>query len=331
MGAQQSSGARAAAPTNGACPASQDTRSSSSCPVPENVRSNAIYNVYNQRIDKPEADLEPGLAPFMDPRNNMPLSANQQPYPGQRILLPIDRVQSTIPKGGTESTWEYPSPQMFYNGASGGGACTVGGHSFFAGNLYLPLANNIEENTALKRKGKDGGISDCQDRDETDLSGVMESVVLTHNSLNEMTWRAIQKWENLHPEKRDEVKLNRFIGRPHDISPLAWIHQMMGGPAPFDRHDWYVLRDGKEVRYVIDFYFDESQAGSAEVCSLCISELNSQGPSLSAAICVQAFTVTERPALDTLENGLDRARMAIYSQCARWGVPCPVTGQGHSN
>ena len=25
-------------------------------------------------------------------------------------------------------------------------------------------------------------------------------------------------------------------------------------PRPFDRHDWIVNRDGKEVRYVIDYY-----------------------------------------------------------------------------
>ncbi len=58
------------------------------------------YNVYNQRID---------------PRNNMPLAANQAPFPGQKALLSTERIQSNIPKGGTESTWVYPSPQMFYN------------------------------------------------------------------------------------------------------------------------------------------------------------------------------------------------------------------------
>ena len=30
---------------------------------------------------------------------------------------------------------------------------------------------------------------------------------------------------------------------------------------PFDRHDWIVLRDGKEVRYVIDFYSGQPGAG----------------------------------------------------------------------
>ena len=59
-----------------------------------------IYNVYAQPID---------------PTNQMPSTANQQPAPGQTKPLSVTRVQSTIPKGGTESTWQYPSPQMFWN------------------------------------------------------------------------------------------------------------------------------------------------------------------------------------------------------------------------
>ena len=39
----------------------------------------------------------------------------------------------------------------------------------------------------------------------------------------------------------------------------------LGGSLPFDRHDWYVDRNGQEVRYVIDFYFDEEKAGSSDV------------------------------------------------------------------
>ncbi len=34
---------------------------------------------------------------------------------------------------------------------------------------------------------------------------------------------------------------------------------------PFDRHDWFVDRCGEEVRYVIDFYFDDDKAGSPKV------------------------------------------------------------------
>jgi hypothetical protein len=48
-------------------------------------------------------------------------------------------------------------------------------------------------------------------------------------------------------------------------SPLARMTHWVGRPLPFDRHDWYVDRCGKEVRYVIDFYFDEDKAGTREV------------------------------------------------------------------
>ena len=43
----------------------------------------------------------------------MPATANQLPAPNQAVTLPIERVPSEIPKGGTDGeTWLYPSPQM---------------------------------------------------------------------------------------------------------------------------------------------------------------------------------------------------------------------------
>lgn len=99
------------------------------CPVPAEFREKvyknpAVYNVYNQRINDPStpaASASPLAAlpgtDLIDPLNNMPLEPNQQPCPGQRKLLSTERQVSNIPKGGTESTWLYPSPQMFFNGA----------------------------------------------------------------------------------------------------------------------------------------------------------------------------------------------------------------------
>lgn len=66
----------------------------------ESKSRGTVYNVYAQPID---------------PKNQMPATANQQPSPGQAKPLSTERVQSSIPKGGTESTWLYPSPQMFWN------------------------------------------------------------------------------------------------------------------------------------------------------------------------------------------------------------------------
>jgi hypothetical protein len=94
----------------------------SSCPVPAEYRNPAIYNVYGQRIDGnqncPSANPLAALqgTDLLDPKNNMPLEPNQQPCPGQRVPLSTDRLQSNIPKGGTDTTWLYPSPQMFFNG-----------------------------------------------------------------------------------------------------------------------------------------------------------------------------------------------------------------------
>lgn len=45
----------------------------------------------------------------------MPAVANQLPSADQAVALPTEREQSSIPKGGTESTWLYPSPQMVSN------------------------------------------------------------------------------------------------------------------------------------------------------------------------------------------------------------------------
>lgn len=111
---------------------------SSSCPVPAQYRNPAIYNVYGQRIDGNQQNCTNPLAKLqgsdlLDPKNNMPLEPNQQPCPGQRVPLSTERLQSNIPKGGTDTTWLYPSPQMFFNGEAAwqrhllawGTVCTV--------------------------------------------------------------------------------------------------------------------------------------------------------------------------------------------------------------
>lgn len=86
------------------CPVSHNStvfstisKKESGCPMKQKA-----YNVYGEEID---------------PSNNMP-PPNQNPSPGQRMSLSINRIQSTIPKGGTDSTWAYPSPQMFFNALS---------------------------------------------------------------------------------------------------------------------------------------------------------------------------------------------------------------------
>eukprot|EP00215_Chloropicon_roscoffensis_P000179 CAMPEP_0198461712 /NCGR_PEP_ID=MMETSP1456-20131121/393_1 /TAXON_ID=1461544 ORGANISM="Unidentified sp., Strain RCC1871" /NCGR_SAMPLE_ID=MMETSP1456 /ASSEMBLY_ACC=CAM_ASM_001119 /LENGTH=321 /DNA_ID=CAMNT_0044186781 /DNA_START=60 /DNA_END=1028 /DNA_ORIENTATION=- len=280
-------GSQASSSSNQPCPVDLGPSTSSSSSSSSSQAPPAVYNVYNQRIDaqgkqqKSEAEKRKesnfrsiwnfgwgGGSGAIDSKNNMPLEANQQPSVGQLKPLSVDREPSTIPKGGTESTWTYPSPQMFFN--------------------------------ALNRKGKADGV------DEED----MENVIFFHNGMNERTWEMVKRWEALHHAEYDEKnqpKLSRFLGRPHDLSPMARVRSLFYGDVPFDRHDWYVDRNGEEVRYVIDFYFDEEKAGTME-----------------------AFEVQARPALDSFTSCLDRVKMNIYVTCAQYGLPCPISGQpGH--
>ncbi|KAL6758583.1 cytochrome c/c1 heme lyase-domain-containing protein [Haematococcus lacustris] len=207
----------------------QASTAPSECPVQPAYRNPAIYNVYGQRINDPNAPASASSplqsvqnSNLLDPRNNMPLEPNQLPCPGQRKPLSVERVASAIPKGGTDSTWLFPSPQMVFN--------------------------------ALRRKGKGDDVT------EDDMDGF----IAAHNAMNEDTWRKVAVWERLHAEQCSNPTLLRFQGKPHDLSPLARVRSWMSGQTPFDRHDWVVDRCGQEVRYVIDFYFYDDKAGTPE-------------------------------------------------------------------
>ncbi|KAI5071546.1 hypothetical protein GOP47_0013797 [Adiantum capillus-veneris] len=222
--------------------------SAASSPQPESKYKHPhVYDVYGRRIDQqnlqgekaevwrmpsflytssfynPQQDARPGGSfEEINPANRMPVHANQVPAPGQKEPLSTLRQKSTIPKGGTEDTWVYPSPQMFFN--------------------------------SLVRKNK------ADDVTEND----MDAVVATHNSVNEATWSRLLRWEQLYAEMypesgREDPRLLHFRGRPTDLTPKAYLKKFLGFGVPFDRHDWIVDRGGREMRYVIDFYYDESK------------------------------------------------------------------------
>ncbi|GBG26584.1 Cytochrome c-type heme lyase [Hondaea fermentalgiana] len=203
----------------------------------------------------------------IDPSNRMPLNPNQLPAPGQTKPLSTDRVRSHIPKGGADGeTWEYPSAQMFYN--------------------------------AMMRKGK---LED--DVSEDDVA----TIVAVHNNMNEKTWHQVVQWEKaLHPEdfaEADGIRLTRFMGRPNDISPMAWVKStFLGYPKPFDRHDWIVDRNGREVRYVIDYYYDESKSSQDET------------PELHDIRSIKSITMDARPAVDSPQSLFDRIRFPLMEK-----------------
>ncbi len=222
------------------------------CPVNHGSSTNTstkykhphAYNVYGQKID---------------PTNQMPANPNQDPAPDQKVPLSKERLQSTIRKGGTESTWLYPSEQMFYN--------------------------------ALKRKNKGQGVTEYD----------MQMVIAIHNGTNERAWKKVLEWEKtLHCNECDDPTLLRFMGKPNDLSPMARIKTWFGKEMPFDRHDWIVDRCGKEVRYVLDFYYKDDEASKLEK--------NKDGFYVPKNVEIEV-----RPALDSVESFVDRFKMVFQN------------------
>jgi cytochrome c heme-lyase len=186
------------------CPVSPATR--------EKYRNPKVYNVYSQEVK-------------LDPKNNMPANPNQLPAPGQEDPLDTTRVKSTIPKGGTDTTWEYPSPQMFWN--------------------------------AMVRKNKSEGAAPT----DMDMVVAIHNNMNETTWRQVMAWEALHRDEAAAAAggvEGAEPTLLRFTGRPDENSPKAKLKSwILGCPAPFDRHDWIVDRGGKEVRYIIDYYHDD--------------------------------------------------------------------------
>lgn len=171
------------------------------------------------------------------------------------------------------TTWTYPSPQMFYN--------------------------------ALSRKGK---LADStENEDNEDEQDMMESVVALHNDMNEKTWQKVMQWElATQPQNKESSKLLKFQGRPKDLSPKAWVkHNILGHPLPFDRHDWTVLRpNGTTVRYVMDYYYDESQEKEDE------GSPSGENPLSSSS----TLLVDVRPALDSVSSLWHRCAVMPFAR-----------------
>ncbi|GMG19915.1 unnamed protein product [Ambrosiozyma monospora] len=192
----------------------------------------------------------------LNPLNNMPYTISTQKAPGQTIDLPTEKTLSTIPRGTDANQGVWEYPSP------------------------QQMLN------AMLRKGK-GDIPE----------DAVESMVNIHNFLNEGAWDEILKWEEPYiRETKMEPRLEKFTGKPKQLTPRAWIYHQLSKvfpdkyntELPFDRHDWTVLRsDGNgnwvPVRYVIDYY------GGPE---------DEDG--------MPTFFLDVRPGLDNFTNAMDR-------------------------
>lgn len=206
----------------------------SSCPIPH---------------DKP---AEQSTLSKLNPLNYMFTTISQALAPNQTHHLPTTREESTIPKGSSTTTWEYPSPQQMYNallrkGYADTDVTAVEGmvavHNFLNEGAW-------EEIVGWEKrfgKGLKRGWDVCKRGEENAEKALAREE------------RTVKEEDIVTPS------LMRFQGRPKEMTPkaAAWqllgrLHAVYATEPPFDRHDWFVSRtiNGKEteVRYVIDYY-----------------------------------------------------------------------------
>lgn len=150
----------------------------------------------------------------------------------------------------------------------------------------------------MVRKDKTEGVSEKD----------MDTVIAIHNNMNENTWQQVVEWEMLinDPEKVEpgrESKLLKFCGRPDELSPKARLKMLFGHPAPFDRHDWTIDRGGKEVRYIIDYYHDESAV-----------QRDKTPKHMTDPASMQSIKVDVRPALDSPASIFARVVLMPFMQ-----------------
>ncbi|KAL3460559.1 cytochrome c/c1 heme lyase-domain-containing protein [Aspergillus heterothallicus] len=192
----------------------------------------------------------------LNPLNYMFASISQERAPNQTLDLPVDRELSTIPRGDSEGNWEYPSPQQMYNAMLRKGytdtpqdavEAMVAVHNFLNEGAW----NEIVGWERVFSKGLLNGWAKCRHGEE--------------NLAMELAKEEFFEQKGTTPPT-PPPRLLRFQGRPQELTPKAQILQALGRvyptkfgtKPPFDRHDWYVMRETpsgpKEVRYVIDYY-----------------------------------------------------------------------------
>ncbi|KAI1627756.1 cytochrome c heme-lyase [Exophiala viscosa] len=311
------------APTSAACPMhkpsdsnaapfpprlDQTSSTTSSCPVKSpnhplkslaNPQPSSASEQEQQRHAPPSTTTSSSFSlSKLNPLNYMPSLSNARPADSpQQIALPLEREISSIPRGDTNSNWEYPSPQQMFNAMLRKGytdtpadavESMVAVHNFLNEGAW----QEIEEWERVFGKGFGHAWEVCSRG---------EQGIALDRARNEMQSARRQALGLLDPDEEIRPRLVRFMGRPGDPTPkarmLSFLGTVMpekfGREPPFDRHDWYVARnypDGKtqEVRYVIDYYSGGVQETGEPV-----------------------FYLDIRPALDTPTAAVERAM--------RWG------------
>ncbi|PNP37400.1 cytochrome c heme lyase [Trichoderma gamsii] len=235
-------GSSSPSPAASGCPVphgSPPLPATSGCPVPHTAREK----------EEPKSVLSQ-----LNPLNYMFRDLSQKPAANQSMALPVEREESTIPRGDGEGTWEYPSPQQMYNALLRKGYTDT---DITAVESMVSVHNFLNE----------GAWQEIIGWEERFARGLYKGWQICKRGEEHTAEELDRNWDgtNVTPT------LIRFQGRPKDLTPkatmlqvLGWIYpSKFGTDLPFDRHDWFVSRnvngEEKEIRYVIDYYSGEPE------------------------------------------------------------------------
>lgn len=230
------------------------------------------------------------------------------------MTLKSDRVQSSIPRDTESNGNETYSSSCPYNHESttGDNATDTTDNNTNTTNFNWVYPSPKMFWAAMKRKGR--LPEHLKDAKSESVEKDLDWIVTIHNVVNEQCWQEILKWErfardgcvttttsSVKPSVSKEelqIKLQRFLGRPEDMSPRAWIKsKIFGYREPFDRHDWYVKLEDKGSspglrRYVIDFYSGKCDDKDDKKT-------------------ISTFHLDVRPALDSVDSAVLRIKRSI--------------------
>ena len=149
----------------------------------------------------------------LNPLNYMPSTISQSRSTNQKIALPTSRTTSSIPRGDTETNWEYPSPQQMYN------AMLRKGHD------DTP-EDAVESMVAVHNFLNEGAWAEIEGWEARFSKGLGYG------------WQICRKGEESFQElpgwKGDRPRLLRFMGRPGELTPKVWMMSVLGTVWP-----WY--------------------------------------------------------------------------------------------
>ncbi|KAF9892377.1 holocytochrome c synthase [Aspergillus nanangensis] len=201
----------------------------------------------------PPAPEQKSTLARLNPLNYMFSSISQDRAPNQTVDLSVEREPSSIPRGDSESNWEYPSPQQMYN------AMLRKGHT------DTPQ-DAVEAMVAVHNFLNEGAWQEIVGWERIFAQGLAEGWGKCRRGEENIAIDAFREEMAGHTNTGLEPRLLRFQGRPKELTPKARALQTLGWlyPAkfetnpPFDRHDWFIQRQTpqgpKEIRYVIDYY-----------------------------------------------------------------------------